>query len=475
MRLSAVLAIVLLVGGIRPAAARPSLEEHLQTFPWERYQDEAVQLFREYLRIDTSNPPGNEQSAAEFFHRLFDEAGIPNTILPYAPGRANLYAVLKGDGSLRPLVLLNHTDVVRAEEKNWRVPPFSGEILDGEVWGRGAVDMKDEGLLHAMVMLMAARERLPLKRDLIFLATADEEVGGTGSAWLIKNRPELVRDAEYLITEGGSNLDYPSKGILYTVDVAEKIPFWIRMTARGRGGHGSIPAADAATHRLARAMQRVVDWQLPPRLLPAVEEYFQRIAPLQPQPWASKLVNLRRTLRDPAAAKTLMENENYNYLLHTTVALTVMSGGPQTNVIPEMASCELDVRLLPGDDPDEFLRKLRQAVGDDRIELEHLNPPHAPNSSPTDTPLYRIIEQVVHRYSPQAIVTPALIGGYTENNLYRPFGIICYGFSPVEMTPEHDVTQHAANERLPVEQFRRGLKVLYEVVARVAAQSSEGK
>ncbi|MGH9649671.1 MAG: M20/M25/M40 family metallo-hydrolase, partial [Terriglobales bacterium] len=319
-----------------------------------------MRLFQEYLRIDTSNPPGNELAAAEFFHRIFDQAGIPNTIYSYAPGRANLYAVLKGDGSLRPLVLLNHTDVVTAEPKNWRRPPFSGEIADGEIWGRGAVDMKDEGLIHAMVMLIAAREHLPLKRDLIFLATADEEVGGTGSAWIIKNHPELVQGAEYLITEGGANLTAPGRGVLYTIDVAEKIPFWIRMKARGRGGHGSIPTADSATHRLARAMQRVVDWQIPPRLLPAVEEYFQRIAPLQPEPWASKLRNIRKTLRDPAAAKALMQDESYNYLLHTTVALTVLSGGPQTNVIPDSAYCELDVRLLPGDDPDEFLRKLRE-------------------------------------------------------------------------------------------------------------------
>jgi acetylornithine deacetylase/succinyl-diaminopimelate desuccinylase-like protein len=475
MQLSPVLGVVLWVGCAGSLSAQTTVDEHLRGIPWQRYQDEAVQLFQEYLRIDTSNPPGNELAAAEFFHRVFDQAGIPNSIYSYAPGRANFYAILKGDGSLPPLVLLNHTDVVQADPKKWRAPPFSGEIVDGEIWGRGAVDMKDEGLIHAMVMLIAARERLPLKRDLIFLATADEEMGGTGSAWIIKNHPELVHGAEYLITEGGSNLTSPGKGALYTIDVAEKIPFWIRMTARGRGGHGSIPMSDSATHRLARAMQRVVDWQIPPRLLPAVEQYFHQIAPLQPEPWASQLLNIRKALHVPASARALMQDENYNYLLHTTIALTVMSGGPQTNVIPDTAYCELDVRLLPGDDPDEFLRKLRQVVADDRIEMQHLNPPHAPNSSPTDTALYRIIEQAVHLYNPKAIITPALIGGYTENNLYRSLGIVCYGFNPVEMAPEHDASQHAANERLPVEQFRRGVKLLYAVVARVAAQRGEGK
>jgi len=259
------------------ASDETRLEKHLRAIRWDSYQDQAVRLLQKYLRIDTSNPPGNEQAAAEFFHKLFDSYGIPNTVFTYAPGRANLYAVLKGDGTLRPLVLLNHMDVVRAEPRNWKAPPFSGQILNGEVYGRGALDMKDEGLLQAMVMLIAARERLPLKRDLVFLATADEEVGDAGSAWVLKNRPDLVRGAEYLITEGGTNLVYPVKGTVYNIGVAERAPFWLRMTATGRGGHGSIPISDSAPNRLARAMARVVDWETPVRLLPFVEEYFHPI------------------------------------------------------------------------------------------------------------------------------------------------------------------------------------------------------
>ena len=218
------------------AFAETQLDDHFRAIAWPPYQDEMVKLMREYLRIDTSNPPGNELAAAEFFHRLFDQAGIPNTIHPYAPGRANIYAVIKGDGTLRPLLLLNHMDVVHADPGSWRLPPFSGEILNGEMYGRGAQDMKDEGLLQAMAMLIAAREHLPLKRDLIFLATSDEEVNGTGSAWMLANHPELVRGAEFLITEGGSNLITRGRGTIYEVGVAEKAPFWLRLTASGRGG-----------------------------------------------------------------------------------------------------------------------------------------------------------------------------------------------------------------------------------------------
>jgi acetylornithine deacetylase/succinyl-diaminopimelate desuccinylase-like protein len=469
MKLHTVLLGLLCVACSLAAAAQTPAEQvrnEMQSIAWDSYQDQAVKLLQEYLRIDTSNPPGNELKAAEFFHRLFDEAGIPNTIYEYAPGRANIYAVLKGDGSLRPLVLLNHMDVVRADPQNWKVPPFSGEIVNGELFGRGAEDMKDEGLLQAMVMLAAARERIPLKRDVVFLATADEEVGDGGSAWMIANHPELVRGAEYLITEGGSNVVYPNGTTLYGIGVGEKAPFWIRMTATGRGGHGSIPIADSAPNRLARAMNRVVNWHTPIRLLPSVEQYFRDIAPMEKEPRASAFRDIRQALQNPAFAKTLSEDEDFNYMLRDTVSLTVLKGSQQTNVIPDTASCEFDVRLLPGEDPQAFLAELRAVVGDDKIRLEPISHFRQPNSSPTGTALYRIMEEVLHEHSPQALVAPTLGSGYTESQMYRRLGINCYGFTPVVVTPEVEATEHAANERVPVEQIRRSVRILCEVVAR---------
>jgi acetylornithine deacetylase/succinyl-diaminopimelate desuccinylase-like protein len=450
------------------AVAQSQSEQRLRAIDWGRYQDETVKLMQEYLRIDTSNPPGNELAAAEFFHRIFEQAGIPSTIYPYAPGRADIYAAIKGDGNLRPFVLLNHMDVVRAEEKNWTLPPFSGEIRSGQMYGRGALDMKDEGLLQAMVMVVAAREHLPLKRDLIFLATSDEEVGGTGSAWILENHPELVRNAEYLITEGGTNLALPGWGILYEVGVAEKAPFWLRLTATGRGGHGSIPVADSAPNRLARALARVVDWQPPIRLLPSVEQYFREISRFEAKPRAAQFRDIRKAIRNPKFARQLSQDESFNYLLRDTISLTVLKASPQTNVIPDGAYAELDVRLLPGEDPQAFLAQLREVIADDTIRLENINRFKPPNSSSADTGLFRNIEQVVHEYSPQALVVPVLNSGYTESQMYRPLGITCYGFNPIEVTADLDSTQHAANERVPVEQLRRGVKMLYELVARAA-------
>jgi acetylornithine deacetylase/succinyl-diaminopimelate desuccinylase-like protein len=469
-RLQPIRILIVLAALSFSAFAETQLDDHLRAIAWPPYQDEVVKLMGEYLRIDTSNPPGNELAAAEFFHRLFDQAGILNTIFPYAPGRANIYAVIKGDGTLRPLLLLNHMDVVHADPASWRLPPFSGEILDGEMYGRGAQDMKDEGLLQAMAMLIAAREHLPLKRDLIFLATSDEEVNGTGSAWMLANHPELVRNAEFLITEGGSNLITRGRGTIYEVGVAEKAPFWLRLTASGRGGHGSVPIADSAPNRLVKALARVVDWQPPIRLLPFVEQYFTVIARFEPGPLAAQFRNIRKALQDPAFARSISRNEDLNFLLRDTVSLTVLQGGPQTNVIPDTAYAELDVRLLPGEDPKVFLAQLRTVLADDSIQITSAGRFKPPNSSSTDTSLYRLIEQVVHQYNPQAIVAPALGGGYTESQMYRPLGITCYGFNSLEVTPEVDATQHAANERVPVEQLRRGVKIFYEVVARAANQ-----
>ena len=469
-KLRPLLVLVVLAALSISAFAETQLDDHLRAIIWPPYQEETVQLMREYLRIDTSNPPGNELAAAEFFHRLFDQAAIPNTIYPYAPGRANIYALIKGDGTLKPLILLNHMDVVQADPRSWRLPPFSGEVLNGEMYGRGAQDMKDEGLLQAMVMLIAARQHLPLKRDLIFLGTSDEEVNDTGSAWMLENHPETVRGAEYLITEGGTNLTVPGRGTVYEVGVGEKAPLWLRLTATGRGGHGSIPIADSAPDRLVKALARVVNWQPAIHLLPSVEQYFRAIARLEPEPRAAQFRDIRKSLQAPAFARSISRDEEYNFLLRDTVSLTVLHGGPQTNVIPDTAYAELDVRLLPGEDPKVFLGQLRSLLADDSIRITSANRFKPPNSSSTETILYRLIEQVVHQYNPQAIVAPALGGGYTESQLYRPLGITCYGFNTLEVTPEVDATEHAADERVPIEQLRRGVRVLYELVARAANQ-----
>lgn len=438
---------------------------------WTKYQGRAVELLQQYFRLDTSNPPGNERRAAEFFCRLLSEEGIECQVFEIAPGRANAYARLRGDGSKRPLILLNHTDVVQADASQWSVPPFSGAIRDGLVYGRGAQDMKSEGVLQAMVMIALKRENIALSRDVIFLAVADEEVGAKGTEWMLANKRELVAGAEYLINEGGENIVENGKVPFWAVDVAEKSTFWLRLTARGEAGHGSVPIRDSAPNHLARALGRVVDYETPLRVLPIAQQQICDEARVKFPKEADRLCRLGENLDDAVFRKRVTGNADWNYLLRNTISLTVMRGGPQTNVIPSEAVAELDVRLLPGEAPQKFLAEIRRVVADDSIAIEPITEIRMPNSSPVDNELWNVFREVVGRHYPQAQVSPHLISSYTENQIYRQLGIAAYGFCPFVTTEQEALTPHGNDERIGVERFQRGLPVLYDVVARVAGRS----
>jgi acetylornithine deacetylase/succinyl-diaminopimelate desuccinylase-like protein len=298
--------------------------------------------------------------------------------------------------------------------------------------------MKGEGLLQLMTVLILAREKLPLSRDVIFLATADEEVKDEGSIWMIANKADLFKDAEYILTEGGDNLLVGGKVQFAGVDVAEKAPFWLQVKATGLPGHGSRPILDSATNRLVRAMNRILDYEPPIKLLPAVEKFFQDIAPLQEEPLRSRFATIRESLKNPAFAKELSAQREYSFLLHNTISLTMLSGSKQTNVIPNEATCNLDVRLLPGEDPQAFLAELAKVIADPSIKVENVNTFKPPNSSPIDTELFRVISQVTKAHHPEALVTTKMLSGYTESQLYRQLGITAYGWAPIYTTREEN-------------------------------------
>jgi acetylornithine deacetylase/succinyl-diaminopimelate desuccinylase-like protein len=431
---------------------------------WPRYQDMAVDLMQQYLRINTSNPPGNEIQAARFLKKVFDQYGIENEIFEYKPGRANIIARIKGNGSKRPIILLSHTDVVTAEPASWEVDPFAGVIKNDSIYGRGALDMKGEGLLHLMTMILIKREGPPLSRDVIFLGTADEEVDDEGSLWMIANKADLFKNAEYLLTEGGDNLLEEGAVKIVGVDVAEKAPFWLRLTATGLPGHGSRPVADSATNRLIRAMNSILDWETPVKLLPAVEQFFKDIAPLQREPLRSQFANIRESLKDPAFVKALTGQRDFNFLVRNTISITMLSGSKQTNVIPNAATCNLDVRLLPGESPDEFLKALNAVIADPSIKVENVNRFKPPNSSPINTELFALIARKTKENYPSAVVTTKMLSGYTESQLYRQLGIAAYGWVPFYTTPEEDEGVHGNNERVSVKNVRQGTREFYEVV-----------
>jgi acetylornithine deacetylase/succinyl-diaminopimelate desuccinylase-like protein len=456
-----------------PVKLKPLLSAKIPTGNLEQYSELAVGWMQKYLQIDTTNPPGNEIRGAEFFKKIFDAEGIENRVFEYAPGRANIWAVLhkQKQSEKRPIILLSHMDVVSSDASHWKAPPFSGKIVDGAMYGRGAQDMKQEGLAQAVVMVMLKREQAPLDRDVIFLATADEEVDDTGSDWMIANQRDLLGNAEFLLTEGGENLMADGKARYIGIDVAEKSPFWLKVTAKGTPGHGSRPDRDAAPNRLVIALSRIVTYRPEMKVLPVADAFLKAMAPFQTPERAKVYRNIRTAVQDRNIRETIATDESIAYMLQNTIALTMLSGSKQTNVIPGEASANLDVRLLPGEDPKRFLETMRRVVNDPHVTVEPLKPGFsAANASSTNTTLWAAIRGVTAHYFDGAPVVPRLTSGYTENQRYRQLGIVCYGYSPYLATADEGSTEHGDNERVRVEELRRAPRVLYDVVTQVATE-----
>ena len=405
----------------------------------KQYENLSVEWMATYLRIDTTNPPGNEAKAVAFFKHVLDEEGIENQTFEYRPGRGNIWARVPATVThpKRPLILLSHMDVVTSDASQWKASPFSGAVLDGLMYGRGAQDMKSEGLAHLVTMVMLKREKISLDRDVIFLATSDEEVDDSGTDWMIANHRDLLGNAEFLITEGGENPLVNGKVKYIGLDVAEKSPFWLHVVAQGKPGHGSRPNPESAPNRLVRALSRILNYRPEIKAIPVTEEFMRQLAPLQPPALASEFRDIKRALKDPAFRELISQDESLNFLFRNTISLTMLSGSEQTNVIPPQAWANLDVRLLPGEDPKQFLETIRRVVADSNVSVTPLKDNfEIPNASPINTSLYQSIREVMAHYYPGAPVVPRLSGGYTENQRFRQLGVVSYGFSPFAATEE---------------------------------------
>jgi acetylornithine deacetylase/succinyl-diaminopimelate desuccinylase-like protein len=450
---------------------QPLASDRILPARMQQYSELAVRWLQQYLQIDTTNPPGNEARATSWMKKILDEEGIENRVFEIAPGRANLWARLPATVSAgqkkRPIILLNHTDVVTSDASHWSYPPFSGTIDHGVLYGRGAQDMKDEGLAQLVALVMLKREKLPLARDVIFLATADEEASNIGVDWMVRH-PELLQNAEYLINEGGENREENGRVLYVGVDTAEKSPYWLHLVAHGEAGHGSRPLADSAPNRLTRALNRVLAWETPLVLVPASEGFLKGRAPLETGQRAAWFRDPRHAMGDPKFRAYVNADPDLAYLFRNTIALTMLGGSAQTNVIPADAWANLDIRLLPGEDPARFHAELKRVINDPAISIQPMGVFFKANSSPVDTLLYRSIERAAGRYFPGALVFPVMTSGYNECQRYRELGIVSYGFTPYASTEAESDTEHGNDERVRVEQVRRAPQVLYDVVAGVA-------
>ncbi len=436
---------------------------------WDQILKEATHYLQEYIRINTVNPPGNEIEGARFLKRIFDSEGIPSHLLEPLPGRGSLMATLKGDGSKRPILLLNHIDVVPAEEKAWEVPPFEGVIKDGYLYGRGALDCKSLGIIELMTLLILKREKIPLKRDLIFLATADEETGGKwGVEWAMAHFASL-KEVEYALNEGGHILlnedGVPDR---YALSNGQKVIFQLRLKATGTPGHGSMPHSDNPNVKLIHALNSLTKWETPFHIIPTVKEYFNKMAPKQPAYERPLFEDIEKGLCDATFTTWLTSNPIYNAMLRNTISLTVLQGGTKANVIPSESTAILDCRLIPGTNKEEFLKEIKRRLGDD-IDVEVVSESESLPPSPLDTDLYRAIQQFASETHPGCPVVPFLLPGATDSRFLRETGIITYDFCPFPLTEKELMRVHANNERIDLKNLLFGTKALVQIMKEMAA------
>ena len=453
-------------------ARRPSPVAGLQQsgpIDWNALSDETVRTLAEYLKINTTNPPGNELQGALFLKRILDREGIPAQLLDTAElkpsGRANLYARLKGNGSKKAIALVHHIDVVPATPSTWTTDPFSGSITDGFVWGRGALDMKGEGIMQLMALLAIKRSGVPLTRDIVFIANADEELGSTGAQLFVDRHADLLKDVEYLITEGGTN--YVDKGKLeyYGVGVAEKRTFWQHLSVKGVPSHGSRPTRQNPVPRLVAALDKIARYETPLHVTPGVDKYFRDIARNYSGEKRTWLLNVKQALQDPKGRAWILSEVYWNAILRNTISLTGLQGSNKTNVIPPEATAEIDIRLLPDADPEQFLATIKRIVNDTAVHFSTTITPKTPLESPIETDLFRAIERASRERDSSAIVTTPMLTGATDRPIYRKLGIVTYGFDPFKAeAADAQKGVHGNDERISLENVRFGVRYTYDIL-----------
>ena len=352
--------------------------------------DEAVLWLQKYLQVDTVNPPGNESRAVDFYAKIFKNEGIEFNSAESAPGRGNIWARLKG-GDRPALILLQHTEVVPANKNFWTRDAFSGEIHDGYIWGRGALDMKGTGISQLAVFLSLHRSGVALNRDVIFLATADEEAGGAfGAGWMVENHPEVFADAGLLINEGGSGYQANGK-IIFGVEVTQKVPVWLRLTAIDTPGHGSSPRPTSSVTRIVEALHLIKENPFQARIIPEVERIFKSDSKSMEGELSDKFFNIKESIELEGFLEELQEySASRHALTRDTCSMTRMGGSSKINVIPPEAWAEIDCRILPDRPAEEFIDTFTDLVKDTGVEVEVIMA-FTSAISPTDSDLFKAI------------------------------------------------------------------------------------
>ncbi len=435
---------------------------------------EAVEHLQAMIRIDSVNPPGNEIGVARYLNDVLRGAGIHSEIAETAPDRAVVCARIRGDGSKRPLLLMAHTDVVGVERDKWTTNPFAGEMLDGFIYGRGAID--DKGMLasnlQAMLVMQraVARGEMTLSRDVVFLATCDEEAGGrVGIAWILQNRPEWL-DAEFALNEGGGLRSVDGKLLYCAVQCAEKVPHNLTVTATGEGGHSSVPHDANAIARLSRALAVIAAHREPVRLSEVTRGFLRALGPMWNDPEVgTAMVDVTADDSDAHArgSAKLAAIPSLDALLRNTTAITTVTGGTRSNVLPTEAVANVNVRMLPGFPVEDLLTRLTRAVNDANVEITVRSSGRPAPASPIASEMFEAIVHVLRELAPEAPCVPALSAGATDSAALRLHGIHCYGVLPFPMPQEDEDRMHGHDERLSVDALSFGITFTCDVVDRL--------
>ena len=429
-----------------------------------------AELARKYLidliRLDTTNPPGNETRVAEYLKKVCDSQGINGQMVGGDPERLNFVARLPGSGELKPLLMMAHSDVVPADRAQWTVDPFAAEVRDGFIWGRGAEDDKSLLAAELAVFVELKRQGVRLDRDVILLAEADEEAGSSGIQWMIANAWDKI-DAEFALNEGGFALTTQNGRRIYEIQTAEKIPTRVILSAHGNAGHGSLPRADNPVVHLAEAIVKVVNASQPVRLNPTTRNYLKAIARLPEYRWLGPILPKLENPRTAASAADRIRTSDpeLDSMLRTTVSPTMLSGGTKINVIPNVAEAQLDVRRLPGETHDEIIERLRGIIHDPEVEVRSVGGREMPATGPsrTSTALYKAMQQAFITAAPKAMVIPYMVRGATDGSFLREKGMDVYGV-PVFMLEDRQSRAHANDERMGIEALGAGANLLMEIV-----------
>ena len=428
---------------------------------------EAVELLSQYLQIDTTNPPGNETRGVDFFADIFKKEGIDCKRYEASPGRSSIKAVIPGHGAKGAVILLNHIDVVPARSEEWSVDPFGGEVKDGFIYGRGALDMKGQGILELLAFLEIKRKELTPCRDLIFLAVADEEAGGTaGVRFLLDNYIEEFR-ADLVINEGGFGLyDMIANRPLVMIATAEKGVGRVKLTRKGPPGHGSLPHGNNALEKLVQGLNRLLEKDNPLFVTPMIEEYFKQLGCewkfLKPYLEDGKPDTLVEVLEQNG----MLSMPQISAMLKNTMSLNMMNAGDKINVIPSKAVAELDIRLLPGTDPNSIVDEIKSVLADENIEVEATKTTRA-SESPMDTEDFSIIKKAHLEHFPNALVVASLLFGASDSRFFREKGIPCYGVCPMLISQADLKRVHGIDERISEENMIKGTTIFKDIVKKL--------